>query len=110
MATICSTCMHTIPTGHRCPTGCTTTTDHRPNGWDRYPAEYRRNREIVLAGNPPCHWCGTRVTLETGSPDHYPIPRSEGGGHGLDNLVPSCRPCNMARGARLVNSGRTCAT
>ena len=97
MATLCTSCLHTIPTNGRCPNGCTTTTDHRPPGWERYPREYRANREAILPG--PCHWCGTWVTTTTGTADHL-TPRSQGGGHGLDNLVPCCRSCNFARGDR----------
>jgi 5-methylcytosine-specific restriction endonuclease McrA len=90
MATICTTCLRTTPTGQRC---CTPTT-HQAPGWDRYPRTYRRNRATILATHPPCHWgCGRPATTA----DHL-IPRSQGGTHDLANLVPSCLPCNQSRG------------
>lgn len=41
-----------------------------------------------------CHLCATDGA---DSPDHV-IPRSKGGGNGLDNLRPAHLSCNMARG------------
>ncbi|WP_369406295.1 HNH endonuclease [Nocardiopsis trehalosi] len=48
----------------------------------------------MLAGDPPCHWCGAPATTA----DHL-VPRSLGGTNTLDNYVPSCSPCNSARAA-----------
>ena len=57
--------------------------------------EYRRNRLIVLAGNPNCHWgCGRRAT----SADHL-VAVANGGSNALSNLVPACEPCNKSRRA-----------
>lgn len=80
---------------------------HRPQRWaGRYAA---RITALVLAahhdpdlGYAPCHWCGDRSTTA----DHYPIGRDEGGSDSLDNLVPSCRPCNSRRGAQYTNAKR----
>ena len=56
-------------------------------------AEYRRSREIILAGEPPCHWgCGRRATTA----DHV-VPVAQGGGDELSNLVPACATCNSGR-------------
>jgi 5-methylcytosine-specific restriction endonuclease McrA len=52
---------------------------------------YLRNREILLAGNPICHWCGIRPATQA---DHL---RSDAG-HELSNLVPACADCNQRRG------------
>ncbi len=41
-----------------------------------------------------CHWCGQR---EATAADHL-IEPGRGGSHELDNLVPSCKPCNSRRG------------
>jgi 5-methylcytosine-specific restriction endonuclease McrA len=56
--------------------------------------EYRRNRAKILEGKPMCHWCGQRPATTA---DHV---RREGG-HELENLVSSCWPCNLRRGASL---------
>lgn len=55
---------------------------------------YRRNREIVLASGEPCHWCGAPASTA----DHL-VPLEDGGSNALENLVPSCGPCNSSRGA-----------
>lgn len=62
---------------------------------------YRRNRQIVLAGNPPCYvpYCPDPATTA----DHI-IPASMGGGPELANLRPACRPHNSSRGNRIVTS------
>jgi len=97
MAQVCSTCLNVVDSLTRgmCPT-CHQANDHtrRPPARHRYPAEYHRNRTILLRGGPPCHWCGDPATTA----DHL-TPRAHGGGHGLDNLVPACAPCNTRRGA-----------
>lgn len=58
---------------------------------------YRHNREITLQGSPLCHWCKARPGVTA---DHV-IPLAEGGNHSLENLVASCWPCNLKRGAAL---------
>jgi hypothetical protein len=55
---------------------------------------YLRNRASILAGSPLCHWCGNNPATEA---DHL-IEHDRGGTDDLDNLVPSCRPCNARRG------------
>ena len=60
---------------------------------------YKRNRASILAGSPDCHWCGKNKATQA---DHL-IELDRGGDHSLDNLVPSCGPCNAARGSRYVN-------
>jgi len=42
-----------------------------------------------------CSYCGEQAT----EVDHV-IPRKVGGDHSMDNLVASCRRCNLAKGAR----------
>jgi len=60
---------------------------------------YKRNRATILQGQPLCHWCGRQQATEA---DHL-TSLDDGGGHELDNLVPSCKPCNARRGAHHVN-------
>lgn len=73
---------------------------HEPSGRDqRSPStraqdpEYERNRQLVLAGDPPCSWC---CAPHATTADHV-IPASPGGGNALDNLVPACESCNFSR-------------
>lgn len=64
--------------------------------------DYDRNRALVLAGNPLCHWgCGRPATTA----DHLK-PVARGGTHDLANLVPACGRCNYSRGARARPKGR----
>lgn len=44
----------------------------------------------------PCIYCGAPAEHI----DHC-IPLSRGGEHNLENLVPSCAPCNMSKGSKL---------
>lgn len=101
MTGICSTCLRTSDTltHGECP-GCAPprcrTRPPQISGWTRYPQEYRDNRAALLATNPPCIWqCGRPATTA----DHW-IPRTTGGGHNLDNLVPACSTCNTGRSNR----------
>lgn len=52
-----------------------------------YGYHYQQARARLLAGGPPCHWCGRRADTA----DHWP-PKSYGGA--LHDLVPACRRCN----------------
>ena len=51
-------------------------------------------RAQVLVPGALCHWCAGVAT----ECDHL-IEHDRGGTDTLDNLVPSCRPCNGKRGA-----------
>lgn len=90
----CLGCRVLIPGGSRCP-ACS-----RPSSGIRYPAEYQRNRAIILANDPACHWCG----IEHATTADHLTPISHGGGHDLGNLVPSCLRCNSSRGNRPIES------
>jgi hypothetical protein len=61
---------------------------------------YRRNRALILQGSPICHYCRRRPATEA---DHV-IEVDRGGDSSIDNLVPSCKPCNSAKGARYLNA------
>ncbi len=58
---------------------------------------YLRNRGILLAGKPMCHWCKVRPATTA---DHL-RGAPQGGDHSLGNLVPACGRCNRLRGASL---------
>lgn len=68
--------------------------EHRSPTTRAQDAEYRAERERILAGDPPCHWCGAP---HADTADHV-VPVSAGGGH-RGNLVPACADCNLRRQA-----------
>lgn len=57
----------------------------------------------IGAGPHACHWCGTEVEWvgkgqpKELQPDHL---NDDGGDNRPENLVPSCRSCNTARGCQ----------
>lgn len=55
-------------------------------------------------GNHPCHWCGTELDwfLDRRNPAALQVDHlnSIGDDNRPENLVPSCRNCNVARGAQ----------
>lgn len=54
------------------------------------------DERVKLTAPPGCVYCGADGPL---SLDHL-IPRLRGGADAADNLVPACRSCNSAKGAR----------
>lgn len=59
-------------------------------------AQYRRNRALILEGDPRCAFgCGRRATTAD-----FIVPESKGGRPTLDNLRPACHWCNSRRGNR----------
>lgn len=60
--------------------------------------------EVRLRDGRWCRYCRVELVMDApptrGGPtyDHV-VPRAEGGGHGADNVVLACRPCNAAKGA-----------
>lgn len=65
-----------------------------------YNAEYRANRQKVLAASLMCYWCGAVATTA----DHV-VALANGGSNDLHNLVSSCAPCNSSRGGRTRRPG-----
>ena len=59
----------------------------------RNQADYKRNKQILLAENPFCHWCG----MPASEADHL-IEVDRGGDNSLTNMVSACRKCNATRG------------
>lgn len=66
--------------------------------------EHRRVLFGILGfGDHACHWCGTTVRWATkGDPDELQPDHLNGDGadNRPENLVPSCRRCNTARGTQ----------
>ena len=58
-------------------------------------ATYKRNRAIILQGEPNCHICG-HPGADTA--DHI-VPIDAGGDSSVDNLRPAHRKCNSRLGA-----------
>jgi hypothetical protein len=50
---------------------------------------YRRNRQTLLANNPPCHWCGKYGTKTNPMTADHLIEFDRGGSDDLDNLSAS---------------------
>ena len=46
-----------------------------------------------------CHYCQCQLAFEELTADHV-IPRSKGGTNNIENLVPSCKKCNLKKGAK----------
>jgi len=63
---------------------------------------WRRLRAAVLAEEPLCHWCHTTAATVV---DHV-VSRKHGGDDRRENLVGSCEPCNLARGAGPTHTER----
>lgn len=49
-----------------------------------------------------CQYCGRKPPAVVLEADHV-IPRAEGGGDGLDNLITACEECNIGKGARTLD-------
>lgn len=64
------------------------------------PQDWPERRHIVFTRDSfTCRYCGqVGGLLEC---DHV-IPRSRGGGHGIENLVTSCKPCNREKRDKLL--------
>ena len=70
--------------------------------FDRVPRAPVRlsRRNVFLRDGYQCQYCGVRPPVRELNLDHV-IPRSRGGRGTWDNLVTSCRDCNLAKGRAL---------
>lgn len=65
-----------------------------------------KQSDIWAKTDGKCYYCGLMLKLkEPFCVDHI-IPRSAGGGHHLDNVVPACRSCNSAKGTKTLEDFR----
>ncbi len=60
----------------------------------------RKRPHLIEKYGMKCFWCGTSLTPETITIDHY-IPLSRGGSNKIKNLRLACRRCNQNRGNAL---------
>ncbi len=56
-------------------------------------------RAVFIRDNFECQYCGTRLTMGSGTRDHV-VPRSLKGPDTLTNVVASCKPCNGRKANR----------
>ncbi|MCG8557453.1 MAG: HNH endonuclease [Proteobacteria bacterium] len=57
-------------------------------------------RNVFLRDDHTCQYCGRRLVAASLNLDHV-TPRSRGGLSSWENLVTSCRPCNLRKGCAL---------
>ncbi len=69
--------------------------------YDRFPRVSIRlsRRNLLLRDDHQCQYCGRRPGVRDLNLDHV-IPRSRGGRESWENLVVSCRGCNLKKGRR----------
>ena len=69
--------------------------------YDRAPRVAVRltRRNLMLRDQHQCQYCSRRPSLRDLNVDHV-IPRSRGGSDSWENLVVSCRSCNLKKGRR----------
>ncbi|MEZ4223449.1 MAG: HNH endonuclease [Polyangiaceae bacterium] len=69
--------------------------------YDRVPRSVVRltRRNVMLRDEHTCQYCTRRLPIRELNLDHV-LPRSRGGGDSWENLVTSCRSCNLRKGRR----------
>jgi 5-methylcytosine-specific restriction endonuclease McrA len=55
---------------------------------------------LIANSNNTCHYCGIELNNLILNIDHF-IPLSKGGPHTINNLVVSCKNCNLRKGNKL---------
>lgn len=60
------------------------------------------NKDLRRIKRGPCMACGSTESIQM---DHI-IPLSRGGSHGIGNLQPLCKPCNISKNARFMTEWR----
>lgn len=83
---------------------CSATTLKKQSKGKQYKDNRRRRIAQFFQDFPNCYYCGTRLTIENRSLDHF-IPRSKGGIGSLDNLVTACKDCNQKKGVLVLDVG-----
>ncbi len=73
------------------------------SGYNRVPSAPLRlsRRNVLLRDGYTCQYCGARPAMRELNLDHV-LPRSRGGRSSWDNLVTSCRTCNVKKGHALL--------
>jgi len=68
----------------------------------RKPLSKKIRFEIFKRDGFVCQYCGAHPPSIVLQVDHI-IPVAKGGLNGIDNLITSCQPCNIGKGARELN-------
>lgn len=58
-----------------------------------------KRERIFAKTSGRCAYCGIALAIENFAIDHV-IARRNGGGNRICNLMPSCHPCNLAKGPK----------
>lgn len=53
-------------------------------------------KNILIRDNFTCQYCGKRLSFRTATKDHL-IPLSKGGTNTIENIVSSCKHCNLLK-------------
>ena len=61
---------------------------------------YRKQKDIMLAKKPYCHWCDCKLTKETATIEHI-VPLAKGGLNNMNNYALACEKCNRERGCNM---------
>jgi 5-methylcytosine-specific restriction endonuclease McrA len=77
--------------------------------YDRAPRVAVRltRRNLMLRDQHQCQYCSRRPSLRDLNVDHV-VPRSRGGSDSWENLVVSCRACNLKKGRRTPDEAGMC--
>ena len=67
----------------------------------RSKTKTERLRQIWKKTNGICSHCGKHTPGNLRTVDHY-IARANGGTDDLRNLMPLCKPCNKAKGCKVI--------
>ena len=62
--------------------------------------------DIWAKTNGKCYWCGVVLDFDTTFCIDHVIPRINGGNHTLQNVAPSCKSCNSAKGTSSIEEFR----
>lgn len=65
-----------------------------------------RKKDIYVRDNGKCRWCSCALTFVEATLDHL-IPLAKSGPHETANVILSCLPCNLSKGAGVAPRGRT---
>jgi 5-methylcytosine-specific restriction endonuclease McrA len=57
-------------------------------------------RNVMFRDGHECQYCGLRPAHRTDLNIDHVLPRSRGGEDSWENLVTSCRPCNLKKGRK----------
>ncbi len=68
--------------------------DRNPEVKKRYGKAWRRVRSRYVKTHPFCEMCFEEGVLTPVEEVHHKIPLSEGGTHGIDNLISLCKSCH----------------